>query len=58
MTERESGVGNAGNFLLPTGERIPVGAHLPPLHEDTVHDEDTMYVTRPEEVVKFDVLSD
>ena len=36
----------------------PVGAHIPPLPEDMVHGEDTVHGTRPEEVVKFDVLSD
>ena len=36
----------------------PVGAHIPPLHEDMVHGEDTVHGTRSEEVVKFDVLSD
>ena len=55
----ESGGRNAEKFLVPTGEReFPVGAHVPPPHEDIVHGEDMVHGTRPEEVVEFDVLSD
>ena len=36
----------------------PVGAYIPPPHDGMVHGEDTVHGTRPEEVVKVDVLSD
>ena len=36
----------------------PIGAYIPPSHKGMVHGEDTVYGTRPEEVVKIDVLSD
>ena len=45
-------------FCCRRGSESPVGAHIPPLHEDMVHGEDTVHGTRLEEVVIFDVLSD
>ena len=46
------------NFCSRRVSESPVGAYIPPPHEGMVHGEDEMHGTRPEEVVKFDVLSD